>query len=348
MDLVPVLPSIPARVASRRGKSRAEAPAPFSGWNFPPTPQLDSTETSPTLLDVPLQPEEPISPTNKGFVTDVLDLEQAAEAERPDQPRLPWWRRIPILSWFFEVIAFHFDLRFILKIFDVRSYFWPMTYQKAAYLTVYICIIAAMVTTAEIYHWGTGVFNFLKGSAWPIMVVLICLDPVTAVYYSSIAPVKPLLAESCRPDWEDKETYELVMAAKELQQGRDLDIIGAPALVDSNTAETALIIPCHDSELETTELVLAAALRLFPAQNIFVVENGNSAAPLDRTFQMLGESLSCERLLNRADASPHPQSMLFTPRSTTSGPATATRTLPSTWALLPLAASSTSLQSTTT
>ncbi|KAI4136620.1 MAG: hypothetical protein L6R39_007701, partial [Caloplaca ligustica] len=52
--------------------------------------------------------------------------------------------------------------------------------------------------------------------------------------------------------------------------------------------DTALLIPCYKSE-NLIAATLEAALKVFPAQNIFVVANGNSPTPLDNTAAV------CER-----------------------------------------------------
>ncbi|KAL8898056.1 MAG: hypothetical protein Q9207_006892 [Kuettlingeria erythrocarpa] len=53
-------------------------------------------------------------------------------------------------------------------------------------------------------------------------------------------------------------------------------------------SDTALMIPCYKSEKLIAQ-TLEAALKVFPAQNIFVVANGNSPTPLDNTAAV------CER-----------------------------------------------------
>ncbi|KAI4087528.1 MAG: hypothetical protein LQ344_006723 [Seirophora lacunosa] len=47
-------------------------------------------------------------------------------------------------------------------------------------------------------------------------------------------------------------------------------------------SDTALLIPCYKSE-KLISATLEAALKVFPAQNIFVIANGNSPTPLDNT-----------------------------------------------------------------
>ncbi|KAL8767836.1 MAG: hypothetical protein Q9194_005870, partial [Teloschistes cf. exilis] len=59
--------------------------------------------------------------------------------------------------------------------------------------------------------------------------------------------------------------------------------------MESNGADdTALLIPCYKSE-SLIAATLEAALKVFPAQNIFVIANGNSPTPLDNTAAV------CER-----------------------------------------------------
>ncbi|KAL9585243.1 MAG: hypothetical protein Q9212_001635 [Teloschistes hypoglaucus] len=59
--------------------------------------------------------------------------------------------------------------------------------------------------------------------------------------------------------------------------------------VESNSAkDTALLIPCYKSE-SLIAATLEAALKVFPAKNIFVIANGNSPTPLDNTAAV------CER-----------------------------------------------------
>ncbi|KAL9006301.1 MAG: hypothetical protein Q9188_000958 [Gyalolechia gomerana] len=61
------------------------------------------------------------------------------------------------------------------------------------------------------------------------------------------------------------------------------------SLVENGRAkDTALLIPCYKSEA-LIGATLEAALKIFPAQNIFVIANGNSPTPLDNTVAV------CER-----------------------------------------------------
>jgi hypothetical protein len=50
----------------------------------------------------------------------------------------------------------------------------------------------------------------------------------------------------------------------------------------STANDTALMIPCYKSE-SLIAATLEAALKIFPAENVFVLANGNSATPLDDT-----------------------------------------------------------------
>jgi hypothetical protein len=49
--------------------------------------------------------------------------------------------------------------------------------------------------------------------------------------------------------------------------------------------QTALLIPCYKSA-GIIKATLEAALKVFPAKNIFVIANGNSELPLDNTEEV--------------------------------------------------------------
>ncbi|KAJ5087748.1 hypothetical protein N7456_011364 [Penicillium angulare] len=53
----------------------------------------------------------------------------------------------------------------------------------------------------------------------------------------------------------------------------------------SNAENTALLIPCYKSA-QIIGPTLDAALKIFPAENIFVIANGNSETPLDNTEEV--------------------------------------------------------------
>lgn len=65
--------------------------------------------------------------------------------------------------------------------------------------------------------------------------------------------------------------------------------LDSPSQLENGQArDTALLIPCYKSEA-LIGATLEAALKIFPAQNIFVIANGNSPTPLDNTGEV------CER-----------------------------------------------------
>ncbi|EON63981.1 hypothetical protein W97_03211 [Coniosporium apollinis CBS 100218] len=57
-------------------------------------------------------------------------------------------------------------------------------------------------------------------------------------------------------------------------------------LDDPRVQETCLLIPCYKSAA-LIENTLKAALKIFPAKNIFVVANGNSPTPIDNTAEVI-------------------------------------------------------------
>lgn len=65
---------------------------------------------------------------------------------------------------------------------------------------------------------------------------------------------------------------------------------------DDNPAhDTALLIPCYKSETIIGP-TLEAALKIFPASQIFVIANGNSETPLDN----VSNNKSCARFCDYA------------------------------------------------
>ncbi|KAL8915890.1 MAG: hypothetical protein Q9208_008808 [Pyrenodesmia sp. 3 TL-2023] len=78
----------------------------------------------------------------------------------------------------------------------------------------------------------------------------------------------------------------LILFEKEPAQRPPPDSMGADER--GQASDTALLIPCYKSEKLISQ-TLEAALKIFPAQNIFVVANGNSPTPLDNTAAV------CER-----------------------------------------------------
>jgi hypothetical protein len=66
-------------------------------------------------------------------------------------------------------------------------------------------------------------------------------------------------------------------------------VVERPADFDRTTIpgvnKTALLIPCYKSATIIGP-TLEAALKVFPAKNIFVIANGNSETPLDNTEEI--------------------------------------------------------------
>lgn len=279
---------------TKYGKAENTLPAVNTSL-FPPSPTselpaivLESPSSATTLL--------PSLPHTAALSGDDIETKYI-EKESLDLPTLPreppWYTRVPVI----RTLYFHFHPRFLLSILDVRSYFWPLRLRKILFMLFYAALIAGAVVLDHYLGVSQVILSALKVSAWPAMIFLICLDPVTAMYYSAIAPLRPLLPECSRPDWEHKEAYEEELAFQARQvEGEDIEAAGIPHLVDSNTQDVALVIPCHNSELDEFELVLAAALRIFRPENIFVVENGNSPRPPNHIFHDL--VLSIEPRIN--------------------------------------------------
>lgn len=72
----------------------------------------------------------------------------------------------------------------------------------------------------------------------------------------------------------------LVLFEKEPPEHSPPDDMGR--IKEGQANDTALIIPCYKSE-KLIAATLEAALKTFPARNIFVIANGNSPTPLDNT-----------------------------------------------------------------
>jgi len=124
---------------------------------------------------------------------------------------------------------------------------------------------------------------------------------LAAVYLILVG--KPLWDGVIYAFWKVYHSHFFVVAGVAIFIGTDLLFACAPILTTTyepappsddpdwhvhnaaRTAETALIIPCYKSAgiIGTT---LEAALRTFPARNIFVVNNGNFAAPVDNTEEV--------------------------------------------------------------
>jgi hypothetical protein len=62
----------------------------------------------------------------------------------------------------------------------------------------------------------------------------------------------------------------------------DTDVAEGESNTQSRVEACALLIPCYKSE-SLIDATLEAALKVFPAKNIFVIANGNALEPLDNT-----------------------------------------------------------------
>lgn len=119
------------------------------------------------------------------------------------------------------------------------------------------------------------------------------LDGVTSAVTAPPPPVddftdekneKPLVATQSTSSGEledEKKPTHLDDPSQPDEVRVDMTSITHPSLTES----TALVIPCHNADVEVLKAVLFAALVHFEPWQIFVVDNGNTPTPPTKTWK---------------------------------------------------------------
>lgn len=164
----------------------------------------------------------------------------------------------------------HLDLYFLLSIIDIRDVFWPITPFKIMTWTAYLGMIAGMVYLQHFEEMFNKISDGIHANILPLMIALYIFEPLlmlTTMLFTSY----PVLQQPL--------PVMQMETVKDIEQG----ISNEPEIVvPEENLEMAIIIPCHNSE-NLIAATLRACLKIVGPEQIFVIDNGDSETPPDKT-----------------------------------------------------------------
>ncbi|PGH27508.1 hypothetical protein AJ80_00749 [Polytolypa hystricis UAMH7299] len=176
------------------------------------------------------------------------------------QPRKGRFTRIK------EKIHSQVDLRSIIHLFDFRPWFWPITLKKYVVLFLVASAIVGIVISNIYFNWIAKSLAITRRYMLPVLIISVCAEPLIILVVLLIAKIPDIPKEEIAMIM-DKEDADVEKALKEPQ----------------GPFETALIIPCHNTEEAAIKVTLDSAFPSFRPQDIFIVDNGRSRHPTHPT-----------------------------------------------------------------
>jgi hypothetical protein len=177
----------------------------------------------------------------------------------PHAAQLPWLVRIK------NGVKTQIDPKFVLSVLDVRELIIPLTSRRLAFLAVYAGAIAGLVVLNEKVNFTGYIAQAIRFNNFILMGIIYGVEPIMMMLLLCVASLPPLVVRS----W----------SAQDVEAG-----IRHP----SHTENTALIIPCHNSDPHSLRTVLRAALIHFDPKQIFIIDNGEESRPPTDTRGVVG------------------------------------------------------------
>ena len=162
-----------------------------------------------------------------------------------------------------------FDLDFIKTIFDLRTFFFPVTQRKMIFFLLYLSLIGMLV-------WLEYTVNLSKKVVWALNQNVLWLTVITYGMEPFMLALYMILAR-----------YPYFDPKKQINNMRNLE----EGCIDFNQ-DTVLVIPCHHSassafEIQSLRKVITSALVHFLPSHIIVVDNGAEEKPADNTKEII-------------------------------------------------------------
>jgi hypothetical protein len=183
-------------------------------------------------------------------------------AELPDRSKdkSKWYTRTK------DRIYAHVHPHSIFHLMDFRSWFWPITFKKYYVLSCIAVAIAAIVASNYYLHWIDKSLAITRSFMLPVLIISVCAEPLIIMIILPVAKIPDI----------PKEEIDLIMNREDI----DLEV-GArgPRKEREGSFETALVIPCHDTDEVAIRTTLESAFPHFRPQDIFIVDNGRSKYP---------------------------------------------------------------------
>jgi hypothetical protein len=145
---------------------------------------------------------------------------------------------------------------------DFRPWFWPITPKKYFVLSLIACAIAGIVVSNVYFHWIEKSLAITRSFMLPVLIISVCAEPLIILITLPVAKIPDI----------PKDEIALIM------NGDEADVEKARK-EPQGPFETALVIPCHNTDKAAIKMTLDSAFLSFRPQDIFIVDNGGSRYP---------------------------------------------------------------------
>jgi glycosyl transferase family 2 len=147
---------------------------------------------------------------------------------------------------------------------DCRPWFWPITPRKYFVLFLIACAIAGIVVSDLYFRWLERSLQITRSYMLPVLIISVCAEPLIIMLILPVAKI---------PDIPQEE-IDIIMKKEDLEAG-----MSKARNEPKGPFETALVIPCHDTDEAAIKTTLDSAFPFFRPRDIFIVDNGRSRHP---------------------------------------------------------------------
>lgn len=159
----------------------------------------------------------------------------------------------------------HFDPRSIGHLLDFRPWFYPFTWKKYFVILVLAAIIAGIIVSNQYTRWIETSLKITRSYMLPVLVISVCAEPIIILIILPVAKLPEI----------SKDQIDAVM-------GHEFDMeIGMNEKFGTRQGifETALVIPCHNTDHTAMRTTIDSALPHFRPNDIFIIDNGRTKYP---------------------------------------------------------------------
>jgi hypothetical protein len=165
-----------------------------------------------------------------------------------------------------DIIINHVHPQSILQLIDFRPWFWPITPKKYFVLSLIACAIAGIIISNFYFHWIEKSLAITMSFMLPVLIISVCAEPLVIMIILLVAKIPdiPKAEIDMIMNWKDADVEAGTSVERKEPEG---------------PFETALIIPCHNTDEAAMKTTLDSAFPKFRPQDIFIVDNGRSRYP---------------------------------------------------------------------
>lgn len=150
----------------------------------------------------------------------------------------------------------HVNPSSILHLFDFRPWFYPFTWKKYIVLSILAGIIAGIVISDIYFHWIEKSMTITRSYMLPVLIISVCAEPIIVFIILPVAIIPDIPQHEIDMNMKVSPDVESNSSEKSVQP--------------QGPFETALVIPCHDTDHIAMKTTLDSAFPHFRPQDIYM------------------------------------------------------------------------------